>query len=208
MTLGINEHKKKSRLHIVKPDFDVIFAELLIKLSGANYLVYGVNDNCAPVIKVQDCAYRRVKDSDIKFVPRTVKFTVQQWADLRSIGGDICEASTGDDSARVHIGHNTFVTVNPDRETVDIREFFLPQDDDLDYDMRPEDFYDLLHPTKRGVQLTLHGWAKLITTGAHLLLEYADVKVECKQACIQTHTTDAALHACQHCNPNGYHRWV
>ena len=203
-----NTQAKVSRLHVVKPDFDVLYADVLVKLNGSNYLIYGVDSVGDVVIRIQDCSYKRDNASGEKFVPRCVKFTVQQWADLLSVGSEVTQAAGYDENTRVHIGGNTFVTIKTESGVIDIREYFLPQDSARCLDIRPEQFYDMVIPTKRGVRLTVHGWDTLVTLAANIIANFAGDKLHSKEACLSQHVTDVGILACGHCNPNGFTRWV
>ena len=212
------QNKKKPRIHMVKPDFDVAYADMLVKLCDTKYLVYGFDGDKNPVIRVQDCAYKRkpagmaeaVADEK-KFVPRLVSLTIQQWGDLLSVKTDIIQAFKNDDddqNVSVHIGRNTYVTVNRDRGVIDLREFFLPQDPKHCLESHPDDFVNMVIPTRRGVQLSIEGWIHLITTGATLVEQFFGGKIEDIESCTAGHERDDDIFICAHCNPNGYHRWV
>jgi hypothetical protein len=208
LPIGTPRQDKVSRLYVVKPDFDVLYADLVIKLANTYYLLYGVVDSGAPVIRIQDCAYtKRSVPEGVNFVPRSVKFTPQQWSDLLGAAEEITNALEGFDEAgdnvRVHIGRNTFITVKPQQGVVDIREFFLPKDAPAPAHRSPESYYDSLIPTKRGVYLSARGWAKLISKGIDMIHDFAAGKIIVTQPCYTMHQTDEALFTCQHCNPNG-----
>ena len=214
LPIGTNSTQAKvSRLFVVKPAFDVIYADLLVRLNGANYLLYGVDDIEKPVIRVQDCVYNKQASSTSgeNYVPRSVKFTPRQWCDLLAVAEDITAVLESDPDSiadgRVHIGGNTFVTVRSDRGTVDIREFFLPKDRARPTAGNdPESFYDLVIPTRRGVHLSTEGWVMLITKGAQMMRELADDKILTDtQPCYLSHPDPVAdVRKCHHCNPNGY----
>jgi hypothetical protein len=203
---------KSRRLHVVKPSFDVAYADLLLKLDGATYLLYGVNGEGRPIIRVQDCAYNSnsaafKKTGHDNFVPRTVRFSPQQWKDLLAMAEEVTQALEDDENARVHIGENTFVTVKPDRCMIDIREYFLPEDSPAQLDVPPEDFFDHVVPTRRGVQISEDGWRWLVSKGEKLIKEFAGNKIDWEADCFTSHTEEVDLMSCSHCNPNGYSFW-
>jgi hypothetical protein len=219
LPLGTGPQRKVSRRHVVKPDFDVIYAEFLLKLSRAHYLIYGVDDDGACVIRIQDCSYTRQTSqqgstndggANNHFVPRCVKFTQQQWVDLLASVDDVTDALQsvdeyeGDD--RIHIGGNTFITVKAERGIVDIREFYLPKGTARPAaNNTPESYYDLIFPTKRGVQLSVEGWSRLISKGSDMVNDFALGKISVNQPCFMSHTGSIEdLCKCSHCNPNGY----
>jgi hypothetical protein len=197
---------------VVKPDFDVLYADVLLRLNSAYYLVYGVDDQGSPVIKVQDCSYnkRTAGETGENYVPRCVKFTPQQWVDLLSAVDDVADAMQGgvetDGDDRIHIGGNTFITVKAGRGVIDIREFYLPKDTPHPPGINtPESFYNLIYPTKRGVQLSAEGWSLLVSKGADLIDDFAGCKISVNQPCFINHAASVEeLYKCAHCNPNGY----
>ena len=206
-TSGSKVAWKKKKLHVVRPDFDVLYAEVLIKLNNANYLIYGADSEDNPIIRIQDCSYRRTDcRGDVKYVPRCVKLTSRQWMELLDIGDDIVEALKEDEDKRAHIGGNTFVTVKSDRAVIDIRDYFLPPDDNRDLEVSPYDFFDDLVPTKRGVQISVSGWQMLIGKAAEILKEFAGTTIDYSLGTCE-HAGQSEYMACLHCNPNGYHLW-
>ena len=69
--------RKFTKLHVVKPSFNVIYADVLVKLSGAIYLLYGIDSDDELVIRVQDCVYNKQSSGDqSNFVARSVKLSV------------------------------------------------------------------------------------------------------------------------------------
>jgi hypothetical protein len=210
---GGTQPSKVSRLYVIKPDFDVIYADFLLRLCSSYYLLYGVDEGGLPVIRIQDCSYnKRVADSKgVNFVPKSVKFTPQQWSDLLAAADDIADVLQGecesDGDQRVHIGSNTFITVKPDREIIDIREFFLPKDNTVKVQVNnPESYYNIIYPTKRGVQLSRAGWSVLISKGADMMSDLACGKLSgVNQSCFSRHTDPVVdVRKCSHCNPNGF----
>ena len=198
---------KKSRMHIIKPDFDeAAYADILLKLNDARYLICGKDGSDNVIIKIQDCAFRK-QPGDDKFVPRSVKLTPQQWIDLLNLDADVKEALEGDTHTRAHVGRNTFVTIKPEYSVVDIREFFLPADPNRQTDIEPSQFSNIVIPTKRGVMLSPSGWARLITKGAEIVKEYGEEKMPQNSGCCDTHDGQTDYLACDHCNPNGYKNW-
>jgi hypothetical protein len=197
---------KAAKMHVVKPEFDFLFADILYNLNDARYLIYGVDGEARPVIRVQDCAFRKLP-GDEKFVPRSVKLTPQQWIDLLHVSEDVKEGLEEDTNSRVHIGGNTFITVKPHMGIVDIREFFLPPDDTRAADTEPNLLFDQLIPTKRGVMLNEQGWTRLVGKGSDIVKEFAAEKIPDNDWCFSTHESELQHLACDHCNPNGYKYW-
>jgi len=204
---------KKRKLHVVKPSFDVIYADFLLKLEGATYFLYGENSDGTPVIRVQDCSYHvnspAFKNSQHdNFVPRAVKFSPQQWDDMMASMDDIAKAIEDDISSRLHIGGNTFVTVKPERALIDIREYFLPDNDSRCVDVAPEEFFGDLVPTRRGVSLTENAWKMLVIKADQLLKDFTASTVAWKGECGLSHADDEMMLKCHHCNPNGHQFWT
>ena len=204
-----NPWKKMKKLHVVRPDFDVIYADVLVKLNNSNYLLYGSDSEDNPVIRIQDCGYKRADcggGEGAKYVPRCVKLTTRQWLELLDIGEQIVQSLSEDEDKRAHIGHNTFITVKSDRGVVDIRDYFLPADDRRDEEVAPCQFFDDLVPTKRGVQLSASGWQMLIGRAASVLRDFAGTTIDYSLGTCE-HNGQTEYMACIHCNPNGWHLW-
>jgi hypothetical protein len=203
---------KKRKLHVVKPTFDVLYADFLLKLEGPTYFLYGVNSEGVPIIRVQDCAYH-INSASFKnshhdnFVPRSVKFTPQQWDDMIASVEDISKGYRSEESSRIHIGGNTFITVKPERGVIDIREYFLPEKDGRSTDVPPEEFFDELVPTRRGVILSFNAWKVLVEKADQLLKDFAGERIQWNGDCIASHIGEVSLMKCGHCNPNGYKFW-
>ena len=197
---------KAAKMHVVKPDFDFIYADILYNLNDARYMIYGVDGEGHPVIRLQDCAFRKMPGDD-KFVPRAVKLTPQQWIDLIHVSDDVKEALEGDTNSRVHIGGNTFITVKPHLGIVDIRYFWLPPDDSRPPDAEPNTVFDQFVPTKRGVMLNEHGWRRLVGKGSDIVKEFAGDKIPDNDWCFDTHASELQHLSCSHCHPNGYKYW-
>ena len=196
---------KRSRMQVIKPDFDdTTFADILLKLNDARYLICGNDNEGEVVIRIQDCAFRKLA-GDEKFVPRAVKLLPQQFIDMINLDAEIKKGLEGDDHTRAHIGGNTYVTVKPEYGVIDIREFFLPPDQTRDTAIDPALFSDMVIPTKRGVMLSPAGWSRVISKGIDIVLEYGGANFPQNLGCGGTHDdNDAEFNACKHCNPNGY----
>ena len=203
-----NPWKRMKKLHVVRPDFDVIYADVLVKLNNSNYLLYGCDSEDRPIIRIQDCGYKRADcaGEGAKYVPRCVKLTPRQWMELLDIGEEIIQALKEDEDKRAHIGRNTFVTVKSDRAVIDIRDYFLPPDDNRDEEIAPCQFFDDLVPTKRGVQLSVSGWQMLIGKAASVLKDFAATTIDYTLGTCE-HNGQSEYMACNHCNPNGWHLW-
>jgi hypothetical protein len=166
-----------------------------------------------PIIRVQDCAYH-INSASFKnshhdnFVPRSVKFTPQQWDDMMASVEDISKAYGAEESSRIHVGGNTFITLKPERGVIDIREYFLPDKEGRCVDVSPEEFFDDLVPTRRGVILTFNGWKVLVNKADELLRQFAGEKIQWMGDCSTTHNEEDSLMKCGHCNPNGYKFWT
>ena len=64
---------KRPRMQVIKPDFDdTAFADILLKLNDARYIICETDGDDQLVIRIQDCAFRK-QQGDEKFVPRAVK---------------------------------------------------------------------------------------------------------------------------------------
>ena len=205
--------QKYSKPNVVKPLFDVIYADFLYKLDGSIYLIYGVDDDGFPIIRLQDCSYNSssetFKNSDQHFfVPRTVRFCRQQWVNLLAAGEVIKRAFEQDETTRLHIGGNIFVTANPERQSFDIREFYLPKEHQNKLDLQPDEFYDKLYPTRRGVKLDYLGFDKVLNKGDDLIRQLdASTSGWPKIECCLTHDGEMDLMHCSICNPNGHSFW-
>jgi hypothetical protein len=191
-----------------------MYADWLLKLNGGVYLLYGVDSDGEVIIRIQDCAYNAQcstfkKSGHENFVPRVVRFTPQQWQELMLVSCEVTRALEEDESSRVHLGRNTFITIKPERGVIDIRDFFLPPEDKRALDVIPEEFYDSLVPTRRGVNLTLDGWKFLVSKGDALLKEFTADSVDWpEEECALNHDNEPSLLQCRHCNPNGYTFWT
>jgi hypothetical protein len=111
---------------------------------------------------------------------------------------------------RVHIGENTFITAKPNNNIVDIREFFIPNDKAKPEFGYPDQYYDLVIPTRRGVQLTLQGWQRLLSTAVQIIEKVAPTRLALTSPCDHTHEDEGTprdIRRCYHCNPNGWCIW-
>jgi hypothetical protein len=181
---------KFTKLHVVKPCFIVIYADVLVKLSDAVYLLFGLDGDEELVLRVQDCVYNnQASGNDANFVPRTAKLSCEQWAELKDAEHDIAEAFENGcmTDMRVHIGENTFITAKPNNNIVDIREFFIPTDKVKPEFGYPDQYYDRVIPTRRGVQLTLQGWQRLLSTAVQIIEKVAPTRLALTSPCDHTH---------------------
>jgi hypothetical protein len=208
-TPSTSGRQKVTKLHVVKPCFNVIYADVLVKLSDAVYLLFGVNSDEELVLRVQDCVYnKQASGNDSNFVPRCVKLSCQQWAELKDAAHDIAEVFENGamTDMRIHIGENTFITAKPNNNIVDIREFFIPADKVKPEFGYPDQYYDLVIPTRRGVQLSLEGWQRLLSTAAEIIEKVAPPELAATSPCDHIHTDEGTtrdIRRCYHCNPNG-----
>jgi hypothetical protein len=203
------KRQKFSKLHVVKPCFNVIYADVLVKLSGAVYLLFGLDGDEQLVLRVQDCVYnKQASGNDANFVPRTVKLSSEQWAELKDAANDIEEAFENGTicDMRIHIGKNTFITAKPDNNIVDIREFFIPAGTVKPEFGYPDQYYDMVIPTRRGVQLSVEGWKRLLSTGVEIIEKVAPPELATTSPCdhrSEDEGTPRDIRRCYHCNPNG-----
>jgi hypothetical protein len=146
-------------------------------------------------------------------VARTVKLSAQQWADLKDLAPTVTELMENGkmQEVRVHIGENTFITAKPSINTVDIREFFIPMGAPKPEDGNPEDYFNLVLPTRRGVQLSAAGWKMLITKGFQLIEQFAPADMSALGPCSESHEDEevaGSMLRCYHCNPNACYLWL
>jgi hypothetical protein len=214
ITKGVNPQlsqtppSKKMRASLVKPKFDVKYADHLFRIGGARYLLYGEVDGKS-VIRIQECDYKKYDGE--KQEPKMIRFTVQQWWDLVEEFDNIDNAIEDFDDLKVSIGGNTFVRVQTHRMRVDIREFFLPEGTCPDLKILPDQFEKLVVPTRRGISLTYEEWKNLVIKAAPLIRmgTYKLSGADARQApCLPSHQDKKGWLICPHCNPNGYKAWA
>jgi hypothetical protein len=198
--------KKIIKPNLVKPKFDVKYADHLVGIGNARFLVYGeVNDRV--VIRIQECDYRRA-NGETQNEPKMIKFSIQQWLDLMEELDFIESAIEEFDQVKVAIGGNTFVRVQPQRRRVDIREFFMPDGALADPTMLPDQTEQLVVPTRRGISLTYEEWAMFVRKAVPLVKMGSDRLKSARQgACLTYHNGQREWLLCPHCNPNGYKAW-
>jgi len=197
---------KKPKLALVRPKFDVKYADHLVHIGNARYLLYGETEE-KPVVRVQECDYR-VSHGGEKKEAKMIRFTLQQWMDLTAAIPAVNEAIEEFDDIKIHIGNNTFIRVQPQRFRVDIRDYFIPPTDKCNRGLGPGEFEPYLIPTRRGISLTYSEWAKLSGKGVHLLREGSDaIKGATTGSCLAWHEENIEVLKCAHCNPNGYNMW-
>ena len=207
-TLALGEPPlKRSRPSLVRPKFDVRYADHLVHLGNARYVLCGTIEDKI-IIRIQECDHRSYHGGDFK-QPKMVKLDVQQWLDMMSEDEVINAAIDEFDEVKIPIGGNTFVRVQPHRQRVDIREYFLPEVSANNLQIAPDQFENLLLPTKRGISLTYEEWDNLADRAAPLIVAGCEVLRSAKQgACISHHNGQMSWFKCSHCNPNGYKAWV
>jgi hypothetical protein len=196
---------KKVKPNLVKPRFDVKYAEHLIHIGNARYVVYGVVEGY-PILRIQECDYK-VQNGE-KQQTKMIRFTIQQWIDLAAQLGPVNDAIEEFDLVKIHIGRNTYISVQPDRRRVDIREYFLPDNKKCRQDIAPNEFEPVLIPTRRGISLTYEEWTRF-TLKAMPLINAGAEQLQTARAgsCISQHNAQKEWLLCQHCNPNGYTFW-
>jgi hypothetical protein len=196
---------KPSKPNMIKPKFDVKYAEHLIHLGNARYDVYGEVLDTA-VLRIQECDYKVFNGE--KQQSKMIRFTKQQWFDLVSSVDTVNDAINDFDEIKLHIGGNTYITVQPQRSRVDIRDYFLPDDAKCRMDVAPKAFEASLIPTRRGISLMYEEWGHLVQKGIPLITAGADqLKLPHGVPCFSTHDAQRDWLACNHCNPNGCMEW-
>jgi hypothetical protein len=190
---------------MVKPNFVVRYAEHLVHIGNARYVVYGVVEG-TPIFRVQECDYKLVNGE--KQVTKMIRLTLQQWLDLVSVI-DVIEAARDEfDTVKLHIGRNTYIRVQPEIQRIDIREYFLPADSNCATDSHPSTFETALIPTRRGISLTYAEWVEFVSQGIPLInAGSVIVQAAPREACNLRHDRQEAWLMCNHCNPNGYLAW-
>jgi hypothetical protein len=189
----------------VKPNFDVKYAEHLIHIGNARYVVYGTLDG-EPIFRIQECDYK-VNNGE-KQQPKLIRCNLQQWVDLTANVDAINESIADYNKVLLHIGCNTYVHVQPDIRRVDIREYFLPANVKCKLDMLPICFEPYVIPTRRGISLTYEEW-KQISIKAMPLIHVGSTELQAVRlgSCSVHHDAQAAWLKCEHCNPNGHLQW-
>ena len=196
---------KKARPTVVKPKFDVKYAEHLVHLGSARYVVYGEIGGSI-VLRIQECDFKVFNGE--KQQTKMVRFTMQQWFDLLGCVDKVDDAINEFDDAKMHIGGNTFIRVQPQRRKVDIREYFLPEDVKCKLDITPKEFEPVLIPTRRGISLSYEEWGKLTNTAIPLIMSGSLALQGAKgDTCMTSHDNQQGWLVCSHCNPNGCMEW-
>jgi hypothetical protein len=195
----------ESRPNLVKPKFDVKYAEHLVHLGNARYVVYGELTDTA-VLRIQECDYKVFNGE--KQQSKMIRFTMQQWFDLVGSVDAINEGINEFEETKIHIGNNTYVRVQAQRSKVDFREYFMPEDAKCRLDVPPNQFEATLIPTRRGISLTYEEWGAFVKKGIPLITAGADrLKTSHGGSCLSTHDAQRDWLACSHCNPNGCMEW-
>jgi hypothetical protein len=211
-TISLTSSKISSAKHVkpnlVKPQFEVKYAEHLIHIGNARYAVYGVVEGFS-IIRIQECDYKyKVHDGE-KQQTKMIRFTIQQWVDLIDKLEVVNDAIEEFDVVKLHLGRNTYLRVQPDRRRIDIREYFLPSDAKCGLDIAPNDFEPSLIPTRRGISLTYEEWRRFVFKGIPLINAGADElrAAVLRGSCISQHNAQKEMLLCNHCNPNGFTVW-
>jgi hypothetical protein len=197
---------KKTKPNLVKPKFDVKYAEHLVHIGNARYVIYGEVDNEA-MLRLQECDYKPYRGGE-KPQPKMIRFTLQQWIDLTTLVPTIDDAIEEYDEVKHHLGRNTYIRVQPHRRRVDIRDFFLPNGP-TSLDILPSQFEQALIPTRRGLSLTYEEWHELVSRAIPLIKHGAEkIQVASPESCVGQHRSQKEWLMCTHCNPNGYTVWL
>jgi hypothetical protein len=206
LTQGVtHSDAKQPKPNMVKPKFDVRYAEHLVHIGNARYVVFGEIDNDA-VLRIQECDYKQ-NHFGTSQTPKMIRFTLQQWIDLTYLVPCVNDAIEEFDELKLHLGRNTYIRVQPQRRRVDIRDFFLPNDT-TSLDILPTQFERMLIPTKRGISLTYEEWWKLATSAIPLLRAGSSrLQVDVVDTCMGLHPQQKEWLMCSHCNPNGHSVW-
>jgi hypothetical protein len=159
-----------------------------------------------PILRIQECDYK-VQNGE-KQQTKLIRFTVQQWVDLSAQLDVVNDAIEEFDLARIHLGRNTYLRVQPDRRRIDIREYFLPSDTKCRLDIAPNDFEPSLIPTKRGISLTYEEWSRFAIKAIPLINAGSDqLQAARTGTCLSHHNAQKEWLLCPHCNPNGHTFW-
>ena len=197
---------KKARVSVVRPKFNVKYADHLVHIGNARYLLYGESDGVV-VLRIQECEYVPASGGE-KHQAKMVRLTVQQWMDLMSEVDLINGAIEEFDDVKIPIGCNTFVRVQSQRRRVDIREFFLPEGACRDMQIAPDQFENIVVPTRRGISLTYEEWHNLVGHAAALITAGSEkLKTARKGSCLSHHGGERGWLTCCHCNCNGFSMW-
>ena len=197
---------KKMKLNMVRPKFDVKYAEHLVHIGNARYVVYGEVDD-EPIFRLQECDYKQSVGGE-KPQPKMIRLSLQQWIDLTTLAPVIDDAIEEFDEVKHHLGRNTYIRVQQQRRRVDIRDYFLPNCP-TSLDILPTQFESLLVPTRRGLSLTYDEWYELVNKAMPLIKFGADkLQKAVVESCVGQHNAQKEWLMCHHCNPNGYTVWM
>jgi hypothetical protein len=177
-------------------------------LGGTKYLI--VSKSSTSTTRHPD----RIRITDLNPLKkrRVVRMNLQQWVDFVSVFStiqDIFEEEgeregsaidAANNVKRLHIGGNVYVTLKKGVKGVDIRWFWFPHSQTVDYQQAPE-LFDV-EPTRYGIWLSWHEWYTL-TTFQEVMKNC--VPIEDMKECRPQHHNNRRLLLCSHCNPNGHH---
>jgi hypothetical protein len=197
---------KKVKPSVIRPNFNVKYADHLVHIGNARYLLCGETEDDF-VLRIQECQYQKPVGGVKQFTKR-VKFTIQQWMDLMDEVDSINTAILEFDHIQLHLGGNLYLRVQPIRRRVDMREYFLPEGRLTNLAITPDKFEPFVIPTRQGISLTYSEWECLIERAVPLIESGSTTLKDARRGgCLTYHNGQTGWLKCPHCNPNGFTVW-